>query len=382
MRRLLLPVWAVVAVALFPAPLSAETVKPIRIGTFLSVTGQAAFLGSAEHNAIEMLADEVNKSGGVNGRPIELVFYDSKSSAKDAVNIVRRLIDQDDVDLVLGGSTTGETMAVIPFVEEAKVPYMAISGAAVIVQPVKKYVFKTPHTEEMSLEKIYTRASKDGLLKIALLSGAGGYDQSCRSSAKAMAAKFGITLVADEQHGSGDTDMTAQLTNMRSSGADAILYCGFGAPASIVAKNYRQLGIKQRLIMTHGAASRTYIETSDGAAEGSWVTGSALLAYKDLKQDDPIYDITKKFVESYRAIYKEDPGTFAGYGYDALLLTIEAIKKAGSTDKEKLRDALEQLQGVPGTNGVYTFSPTDHLGFSASALRMLEVKDAQFRIAE
>ena len=360
--------------------MQADTRKPIRIGTFLSLTGQAAFLGSAEKKAIELLASDLNSKGGVIGRPIEIVFYDSKTSAKDAVSIVRRLIEQDAVDVILGGSTTGESMAVIPFVQEERLPYMAISGAAAIVQPVKRYVFKTPHTEEMSLERIYDKVRSSGLTRIALLSGAGGYDQSCRASAKEIAPKYGIEIVADELHGSGDTDMTVQLTNIRASNATATVYCGFGAPSSIVAKNHRQLGIKQRLIMTHGAASRAYIAGADGAAEGTWVTGSALLAFKDLPEEDAIYRVTKKFVDSYRAAYNEDPGTFSGYGYDALLLIAAAVEKAGSTEKEAVRDALESLSGVPGTNGVYAFSASNHLGFESASLRMLEVRDGEFRI--
>lgn len=363
-------------------PLHAQPKKPVKIGAFVSVTGQGAFLGEASKKTLELFVAEMNKSGGIDGRPIELVLYDSKTSAKDAVSLARRLIDQDEVDLLIGGNTTGETMAVVPLVEESRIPFVALAGGSIVIDPVKTYVFKTPHTDQMSVENIYGRVKKEGGGKIALLSGAGGYDQSCRKNAKEMAAKHGIQLVADEQHGTGDTDVTAQLTNIRSTGADAVMYCGFGAPSSIVARNFKQLGLPNRLYMTVGVASRAYIEGAGGAAEGSRVTGSALLAFKDLPQSDPIYPVTKRFVDAYRAAFKEDPSTFAGYAYDALLIATEAVRKAGTTEKDKVRNALEGLRKVPGLNGIYSFSPSDHLGFSADAFRIVEVRGGEYRLVE
>ena len=236
-----------IAVSIIAAPAVADTGKPIKIGSFVSLTGPGAFLGEPTKKTLELFVADLNKSGGINGRKVELVLYDSKSNAKDAAALGRRLIDQDEVDIIVGGTSTGETMAIVQTVQDARIPFISLAGATVIVDPVKKYVFKTPHTDRMSVEKVFMQVAVEGGSKVALLSGAGGYDQSCRKNAAELAPRMNIKLVADEQHGTGDTDMTAQLTNIRSAGADAILYCGFGAPSSIVAKNYRQLAIKPRL---------------------------------------------------------------------------------------------------------------------------------------
>lgn len=378
----LLRTLAIGAAVLAGGAARAQAEKPVRIGAFISVTGQGAFLGEASKKALELYIADLNRAGGVARRPVELVLYDSKSSARDAAALARRLIDQDRVDLIIGGNTTGETMAVVPLIEESKTPFIALAGASIVVDPVKRWVFKTPHTDQMSIEKVYGRVKGDGGSKIALLSGAGGYDQSCRKNAKEMAARFGVQLVSDEQHGAGDADVTTQLTNIRSASPDAVLYCGFGAPSSIVAKNHKQLGLAQRLYMTVGVASRAYIDGADGAAEGSRVTGSALLAFEDLSTSDPIHGVTKRFVEAYRAAYKEEPSTFAGYAYDAALLAAEAIRKAGTTDKEKVRDSLESLKEIPGLNGLYTFSASNHLGFSAQSLRIVEVKGGKYRLVD
>jgi branched-chain amino acid transport system substrate-binding protein len=358
----------------------AQSNQPIKIGTFVARTGQAAFLGEPAKQAFELYVDQLNKAGGIGGRKVELIVYDSKSSAKEAADLVRRLIDQDKVDIIVGGTSTGETMAAVPMVEETKIPFVSLAGATVVIDPVKRYVFKTPHTDKMSVEQIYKRVKLDGGAKVAVLAGAGGYDQSCRKHAKDVASAVGIQLVADEQHGTGDADVTVQLTNIRRSNPDAILYCGFGAPSAIVAKNYRQLGLQQRLYMTVGVASRAYIDGAEGAADGSRVTTSAILAFDDLPTNDPVYAVTKRFVDAYRLTYKEDPSSFAGNAHDGIMLAAEALKAAKSTDREKVRNALESLRGVPGINGVFTFSPTDHLGITSDSLRIVEVKGRQFRL--
>ena len=371
-----------IAVSIIAAPAVADRGMPIKIGSFVSLTGPGAFLGEPTKKTLELFVADLNKSGGINGRKVELVLYDSKSNAKDAAALGRRLIDQDEVDIIVGGTSTGETMAIVQTVQDAQIPFISLAGATVIVDPVKKYVFKTPHIDRMSVEKVFKQVAVEGGSKVALLSGAGGYDQSCRKNAADLAPRMNIKLVADEQHGTGDTDMTAQLTNIRGAGADAILYCGFGATSSIVAKNYKQLAIKPRLYMTVGVGSRAYIEGADGAAEGSRVTGSAFLAFKDLSPSDPIYAISKKFYEAYSSSFNEEPSNFAGYAYDGMLLATEALRIAGSTDKAKVRDAVERLRGVAGVNGVYNMSATDHLGINADTLRTLEVRGGEFRLVE
>ncbi|OKO84462.1 hypothetical protein AC629_21415 [Bradyrhizobium sp. NAS80.1] len=357
----------------------AQTSKPIKVGVFVAVTGPGSFLGDASKKTFELYTQQFNKNGGVDGRQIELVLYDSKTNPKEAASLARKLIDQDQVDVLIGANTTGEAMAVVPFVEEANIPFIALAGGSVVVDPVKKWVFKTPHTDQMSVEKIYAQLRKEKRSKVALLSGAAGYDQSCRKNAKELSARLGIDIVSDEQHGSGDTDVTTQLTKIRGSGADALIYCGAGAPSALVARNYKQLGLTLPLYMTVGVASQAYIEAAGPAAEGSRVTGSAILAFADMMQDDPIYNVSRSLHDGYVASYKEEPSAFSGYAYDALLLTVEALRRAGTTDKAKVRDALEGLKNIPGVNGIYNFSATDHLGFSADSMWIVEVKDGRYR---
>ncbi|WJR80838.1 ABC transporter substrate-binding protein [Bradyrhizobium sp. NP1] len=368
------------AVLLAGTAAQAQSAPPIKIGAFASVTGPNAFLGEPTKKTLELFVERINREGGVNGRKLSLVLYDSKTSAKDASSIARRLVDEDGVDLVIGGTSTGETMAALPYLEETKTPFISLAGALVVVEPVKRYTFKTPHTDLMSVEKILQRVQQEKLSRVGLLSGAGGYDQSCRKNAAAAAPRFNVTIVADEQHGNGDTDLTAQLTKIRAANPDAVIYCGAGASSSIAAKNYRQLAMTPKLYMTVGVGSTSYIEGAEGAAEGTRVTGSALLAFADLPPSDPIYAVTKNYVETYEGTFHEAASNFGGYAYDGLMIAVAALRKAGSADKEKVRDAIESLHSFPGVTGIYSFSPDNHLGLSSDALRILEVKGGRYHL--
>ena len=182
--------------------------EPIRIGAFLSVTGPAAFLGDPEQKTLEMYVERLNAAGGVLGRKLQLVAYDDAGDAEKARTFAKRLLEQDKVDAIVGGSTTGTTMAAVPLAEAAGVPFVSLAGAVVIVEPVKKWVFKTPHTDRMACEKIFVDMKARGTTKAALISGGGGFDKSMRAECLKVAGQRGIEIVADETYGASDTDMT------------------------------------------------------------------------------------------------------------------------------------------------------------------------------
>ena len=260
--------FATLAAALLAAG-AATAQEPIKIGAFLSVTGGAAFLGDPEQKTLQLYVEKLNTAGGVLGRKLQLVSYDSAGDAEKARTFVKRLIEQDKVDVIVGGSTTGETMAVVPLVEAAGIPFISLAGAVVITEPVKKWVFKTPHTDRMACERIFLDMRGRNLQRIGLISGSGGFDKSMRAQCLGVASTYRVQIVADETYGGGDTDMTAQLTKIKNTaGVQAVLNAGFGAGPAIVTKNFRQLGINVPLYQSHGVASKAYIKLSGDAAEG------------------------------------------------------------------------------------------------------------------
>jgi len=356
--------------------------EPIRVGAFLSVTGPAAFLGDPELKTLELYVERLNAEGGVLGRKLQLVAYDDAGDAEKARTFAKRLLEQDKVDLIVGGSTTGTTMAVVPMVEQAGVPFVSLAGAVGIVEPAKKWVFKTPHTDRMACEKIFVDLQSRKISKVALISGSGGFDKSMRGECLKVAPKYGIEFVADETYGATDTDMTAQLTKIKSSGAQAVLNAGFGQGPAIVTRNYRQVGLTLPLYQSHGVASKEYIKLSGPAADGVRLPAAALLVADQLPAGDAQKPVVVGYGKAFADKYKADVSTFGGHAYDGLMLAVNAVKAAGSTDKAKVRDALEATKGYVGTGGLVNMSATDHMGLDLSAFRMLEVKNGTWSLVQ
>ena len=372
---------AVTSAALLALGASAQAADSIKIGTFLAVTGPAAFLGDPELKTLQLYVDAINQQGGLLGKPVELIHYDTGGNAKEAVNFFKRLVKKDQVDVIVGGSSSGESLAVMPLAEEEQIPFVSMAGAVKIIEPVQKWTFKTPHTDRMAAAKIYTDMKRRGLTKIALISGDGGFDKSGREESLKLAPEYGITIVADESYGNKDTDMTAQLTKIRDSGAQAILNFGFGTGPAIVTKNLRQLGIDLPLYQSHGVASKKYIELAGAAAEGVRLPAAALLVPEKLADTDPQKPVLLAYQEKYQAAHG-DVSTFGGHAYDALFIVVEAIKRAGTTDKAKVRDEIEKTQGFPGTAGIFNMSPQDHMGLGLDAFKLLEIRNGDWTIVE
>ncbi|MFH1044753.1 MAG: ABC transporter substrate-binding protein [Pseudomonadota bacterium] len=372
---------AAASFALFTGAAIAQ--EPIKIGSFLAITGPAAFLGDPENKTLELYIEKVNAAGGVLRRKLQLIAYDSAGDAEKARTFAKRLIEQDKVDVIIGGTSTGETMAVIPLVEAAQIPFISFGGAVVVVEPVKKWVFKTPHTDRMACEKIFIDMQSRKLARIALISGPGGFDKSMRAECLKVAAQHGIEVVADETYGAGDTDMTAQLTKIKNtSGVQAVLNPGFGQGPAIVTKNYRQIGIGVPLYQSHGVASKEFIKLAGAASEGVRLPAAALLVADDLPASDAQRSVVVSYKHDYESRFKSDVSTFGGHAYDGLMLVVEAIKTAGGTDKAKVRDALEGIHGYMGTAGMVNMSASDHMGLDLSAFRMLEVKEGNWTLVK
>lgn len=378
LTTLALAAGALALAGLAPAPSAAQA--PIKLGAVLATQGAPAFLGDPEAKVLKLYVEKMNAEGGILGRKIDLVLYETNGAAADAATFAKRLIAQDNVDFIIGGSTTGETMAMAPEVERAGVPFISLGGASVIVEPVKKWIFKVPQTDRAAVEKVYIDMKQRQAKKVGLLAGSGGFDKSCTDNARQLAKTHGLTIAADETHGPQDTDMTPQWTKIKNAGVDAVLYCGFGASSVVVTKNYAQLGLKIPFYHNHGSASSRWIQGSGAAAEGVRLPAEPVLVARQLPDRDPQKAIGVAFADAYKARYNEEPSTFAGYAYDALLLMADAIKRAGGTDKAKVRDALEKTKGLVGATGIFTMSPTDHNGVDVKSFRMVEVRNGAWRV--
>ena len=374
---------AAIAAAGFMLMSSAQAAEPIKIGSFLSVTGPASFLGDPELKTLQMYVEKINKEGGVLGRPLKLIHYDDAGNASSARNFASRLLRADRVDIIVGGSTTGGTMAAVPLVEQAGVPFISLAGAVVITTPVKKWVFKTPQSDRMAAERILGDMKDRGITKIGLISGTGGFGSSGRKQTLEVADKMGIDVVADETYSGSDTDMTAQLTNIRNTdGVQAVLNFGFGQGPAIVTRNYNQLGIDLPFYQSHGVASDSFLKLAGDAAEGLRLPASSLLVPNSLPDSDPQKKVVQNYKAEYEARWDSKVSTFGGYAYDGLMLAVRAIKAAGSTKPEAVRKALENIQGYTGVTGEFNMSAEDHNGLDADSFRILEVHNGEWKLID
>jgi branched-chain amino acid transport system substrate-binding protein len=349
---------------------------PIKIGSVLSVTGPGGYLGDPELKTLQLYVDRINKAGGVLGRPLQLVHYDDGTDANKANGFAKRLIEDDKVDILVGGTTTGSTMSMVPLVEKAGIPFISLAGGVVIVEPVKKWVFKMPQTDRMAAEKVFEDMKKRGITKVALLSETSGFGQSGKKETEAVAAKYGVTLVANETYGAKDTDVTPQLTKIKNTpGVEAVFVFGFGQGPAIVTKNYQQLGLTLPLYQSHGVADDDFIKIAGPAAEGVRLPTGAVLIGDQLPAGHPQKDVVTGYRKAYGDTYKENVSSFGAYAYDGLMIAVDAIKRAGSTDPAKVRDAIEQTKNFVGTTGVFNMSSTDHMGLDLKAFTLVEIKN-------
>ena len=376
-HRLVCGVLAVLAAVPMATAFAAD--PPIKIGAVVSSTGPASFLGDPQQKTLEMDVARINASGGVLGRKLELVLYDDASDANKANAFARRLVMQDEVDAIIGPSTTGSTMAMVPQIESAKLPMISLAAATVIVEPVKPWVFKMPHSDRMAAQKVLEDMKKRGFTQFALLSDTGGFGKSGRTETLKVAESLGLKVAEDQQYGEKDTDMTPQLTRIKSSPAQAILVFGTGQAPAIIARNYQQLAMKQALYTTHGQASLEFVRIAGKAAEGVRMPSPALLIAQALPAGDPQKPVSVGYAKAYEDKYKVDVSTFGGYAHDGLQLLVEAIKRAGGTDKEKVRAELEKTSGFVGVSGIYKMTSADHMGLDVSAFRMIEVQGGAFK---
>ena len=359
----------------------AMAAAPLRIGALFSVTGPASFLGEPEKNTMELLVKELNAKGGIKGSKIELVWYDTQGDATKAVQLTNKLIKNDKVVAIIGPSTTGETMAIIPIVEKEQIPLISCAAGVKITDPVKKWVFKTPANDHVAAEKILNYAAKLKHKNIALLTVSDSFGSSGREQLKALAARKGFTVVADEVYSPKDTDMTAQLTKIRGIKPDAIICWGTNPGPAVVTRNVKQLGIKIPLYMSHGVASKKYIELAGAdAAEGVMLPAGKLAVYDKLKKNDLQLKTLQDYDLSYKKAYGVEASTFGGYAYDAFYLIIDAIKISGLT-AEQIRSGIEKQHKLIGVSGVFAMSDKDHNGLDLSAFEMVRISKGDWVIA-
>ncbi len=359
-----------------------------KVGAVFSVTGRTSFLGDPENKTALMLAEEINNAGGINGKKLELIVYDTEGDATKTNLAVKKLINKDKVCVVIGPSLSGTSLAVLPVAEQNETPLISCAASYKIVHNEKtgkpyKWVFKTPQTDTMAVEAIYTQLKKRGLNKIAIMSVTSGFGASGRGELIKLAPKYGMNIVADEKYGPKDTDMTAQLTKVKGLAPQAIVNWSVGPTQVVVLRNVRDLGMRSiPFYQSHGFGSRKNIELAAGAAEGVFCPLGACNIAELLPNNHPQKKVTMKYHKDYMAKYNEPLSSFGGHAWDALNMVAQALSSVGD-DKAKIRDYLENnIKNFVGQHGIFNFSPDDHNGLTKEAFNMVVVKDGDWSMVD
>lgn len=375
MKQLVLRLGLVLLICAMTGVASAKTLK---IGAILSVTGPTAFLGVPEVNTLKMLVESINAKGGVNGDMIELIVKDSAGQKEKAVSYAKQLIEEDKVFAILGPTRTGSTLAIKSLCEKSGTLLISCASSKMIVDPIAKFVFKTPQNDSLAVRKIMEDMKKNNITKIGVAVGGTGFGKMGKKFSELIAPEYGITVVATEVYAPNVTDLSSLVAKWKGNPEiQAVINWSIVPAQTILAKNMRQAGWDVPFYLSHGFGNIKYVEVGGKAVEGVIFPAGRLLVAESLPDNHPQKKVLVDYKKTYEAKFNEPVSTFGGHAYDSLMILVEALGQVGSADKMKVRDAIENMTFV-GTGGTFNFSATDHSGLSIDAFEMMTVKDGKF----
>jgi branched-chain amino acid transport system substrate-binding protein len=323
--------------------------------------------------------DQINKSGGINGRPIEFVQINTESDETKSVTVVKRLLERENVTALIGPHNSGSNFAIIAIVQRAKMPMISNGTSAQIGSPAaeRPWIFMSQVTDATVVGAVIEHMKKHGINKVGLLNADSAFAQSGREQWELLAPRAGLQLVLQETFGNTDQDMTPQLTKIRAADVDAVIIWAAGPGQAIAVKNYRQLGIDKPLFTSHGCVDPNLLRLAGEAINGIVCASSKIAIAQYLPDSDPQKAGLVRFIADFHAKYGRDPSMFAGNGADSLRMLAAAIQKGG-TSAQKIRDELEGLKNFVGLNYMFSYSPQNHFGVQASSLAMMTVREQRF----
>lgn len=359
-----------------------------KIGAVLALSGHGSSLGEPEKQTLEMLEDELNAAGGIDGKDVKIIIYDTETDSTTAITATKRLIAQDNVLAVIGATTSGVSMALLDTITDAEVPLVSLAASDEIIRPVEQryWIFKTPQTNSQVVGRLYQYLESQDIDEIAIISATDGFGVLGHGALVGETEDWDITIVADETFDPDDTDMTTQLTVIKGYNPEAVICWGTDKGSSVVAKNMQTLQMDMPLLMSHGIASMDFIDAAGDAANGVIFPVGKLPVAELLPDNDPQKDVLLAYKADFEELYGEGSAdTFGGHAWDAFMLITNAIQdlvdEGADVTSAGIRGELETAQ-LTGISGVFHMSATDHLGLGPDALTLVEIVDGEWTSAE
>ncbi|WP_175947400.1 ABC transporter substrate-binding protein [Burkholderia pyrrocinia] len=374
---------AVLAVGLVCAAATASA--QVKIGVTLSATGPAASLGIPEKNTIALLPKEIA------GKSVQYIVLDDASDTSRAVQNVRKLIDEDHVDAIIGSSVTPNSLAMLDPVSQGKTPTISLAASAQIIAPMdakRAWMFKVPQNDQLMADAIAGYMAKHGVKTVGFIGFADAYGDSWYKTFSAAAEKNGLKIVSNERFNRTDASVMGQVLKLMGSNPDAMLIAGSGTPAALPAKTLKERGYKGKVYQTHGVANNDFLRVCGKDCEGEILPAGPVLVTDQLPDSNPV----KKAALGYKAAYEKAYGagslaTFGGHAWDAGLLLQRAIPEAlkkgqpgTEAFREALRASLESVKDLPVSHGVINTTSTDHNGFDTRARVMVQIVDGKWKL--
>ncbi len=374
-------------IALALAALSSAALADITVGVTLSATGPAASLGIPEKNTIDLLPKSIA------GQKVNYIVLDDASDTTTAVKNSKKLISESKIDLLIGSTTTPNSLAMVDVAAEAETPMISMAASARIVEPMdekRKWVFKTPQNDAQMSTAIVEHMTNNNVKTVAYIGFADAYGEGWWNEFSKLAEVRKIKVVANERFNRVDTSVTGQILKVLANKPDAVLIGGAGTPAALPQRSLKEKGYKGLIYQTHGVANNDFLRVCGKDCEGTVLPSGPVLVAAQLPADNPVKKSALEYVQKYETIHgKGSINAFGGYAWDAGLLLANAapvaLKKAQPGTREfrvALRDALEVTRNLAGAHGVYNMSANDHLGLDQRARVMVTIQNGGWQLAK
>lgn len=370
--------------ALLLCLVSSAALAQIKVGVIYSATGPTAVVGIPQKNTVALLPQKIGDLS------VEYIHFDDASDATQAVQLAKKLIGEQKIDALIGTTGSPSAMAVLPFVAEAGVPMLAPVGTPAVVLPMdekKRWVYKTTQNDGLIAEALVGHMKKSGIRTVGFIGYNDPYGESWLKEFSAQAHSAGLKLVATERYLRTDQSVTGQTLKLLAARPDAILVAGTGGPAVLPHATLVDQGYKGKIYQTHGAATPDFIRLGGKRVEGALMAASLMLVLDEIAERNPAKKVAQDYIAAYEKRYGSKPATFGANVYDAGLLLQKAVPEAarkarpGTPEfRSALRDALEGVKDLVGTQGVYTMTPADHSGFDQRGRVMMELRDGSWRL--
>lgn len=381
-RKLFTSLAAGIAMAATSAAVHAQ----IKVGVITSNTGPVALIGIPQNNTVPLLPKEIG------GEKVRYIPYDDASDPSNTVTLIHKLISEDKVDAIIGPSSSPSAMAALDFISEAKIPLLAPVGTIAIVLPMdekRKWVFKTTQNDGLVASKLVKHMVANGVKTLGFIGSGDTFGETWYGVMQKELEGTGIKIVANERFKRPDTSVTGQALRILSAKPDAVLIAAPGGPAVLPHATLKDMNYKGTFYQTHGAALNEFLKLGGDKVEGAIVAGSVMLVPDQAPDSNPAKKVALEYINAYKELHGTEPATFGGNVYDAGLLLEHAVPvalekaKPGTEEfRVALRDALEQIKDLAGTQGIYNMTPEDHSGFDERGVELLTVKNGEWQLIQ